>query len=98
MFLLVLGRNSILKLLLEENLTGDESDLDQHPFDYHQFWRYRIPITVSHLRCSLQEFLATEGKSTCQMLQKFLDKVSFFNCVNISLSCKDHYVSISSVA
>ena len=75
--LFALGSNSLLKRLYEKDITEDEIDLDQHAFEFVRFWRYRIPITVSHLRCSLQEFIAGKGESTCQVLQKFLEKVCF---------------------
>ena len=71
-----------MKRLYEQDLADEETDLDRHAFDYMRFWRYRVPITVSHLQRSLQEFIAKNGKSTCQILQKFLDKVCLFISVS----------------
>ena len=72
------GSNSLLKRLYEQDLADEETELERHAFDYVRFWRYRVPITVSHVQRSLYEFVAKKGKSTCQILQKFLDKVCFF--------------------
>lgn len=57
----------------------DEDDLDRHAFDYSRFWRYRVPITATHLKYSLQEFIVKSvAKSVCAILQAFLEKVFIF--------------------
>ena len=73
-----IGSNSLWKRLYEQDLDEDSTGPKRHAFDYVRFWRYRVPITVFHLQCSLQGFIAKKGKSTCQILQKFLDKVCLF--------------------
>jgi len=76
-----MGSNSLWKRLYEQDLDEDSTGPKRHAFDYVRFWRYRVPITVFHLQCSLQGFIAKKGKSTCQILQKFLDKVEVLKLV-----------------
>ena len=55
---------------------ANEITIERNALDYQCFWRYRVPITVAHLKLSLGEFTATKGKSVCKILQEFLKKVS----------------------
>ena len=73
------GSNPLIRRLYELDVNEGEDDLERHAFDYVRFWRYRIPITVTHLQSSLNEFMAKKRKSTCQILKNFLEKVFYFS-------------------
>eukprot|EP00795_Rhopilema_esculentum_P010371 gene10371-19073_t len=73
-----------IRNLYEIDAMANEVTIERNALDYQCFWRYRVPITVAHLKLSLGEFTATKGKSVCKILQEFLKKYvkNFFDKVS----------------
>lgn len=73
-----IGEDPLNKRLYEVELPNSSSIDSVNPLKCHQLWSYRQPITISHLKLTVQERNVLSGKLSKDLLTIFLEQVTSY--------------------
>jgi len=69
-----IGSNPLMRRLYEIEGANETATTNFNPMTSSQLWRYRQPLSISHMRMKLEESMASQRTNNRQ-LQMFLNEV-----------------------